>query len=152
MASAFGIPLDSFYDRDKKEKPVDPFGISPRRMAQLFGTEFGREMINEDCWLMVANKAIDCARNMADLNRCGDKEATLYRGAVISDIRYDNEAQWFKDRYNTEILRIHRDGVDAVESHSSEAGISDSLVDCEVYNSDTIEFLLSGIDAFMRDV
>lgn len=93
--------------------------ISPRVAFQLFGTEWGRA-IDNDIWLKTAPKD----------------------NTIITDIRFDNEAQYFKD-IGAEIISIERPGFRPVNNgHVSEAGVRKELVDHEILNDGTIEQLL----------
>lgn len=54
--------------------------ISPRRLLELFGTEFGRNRISENVWLDLV----------------AAKYSRSPRGVVITDVRFPNEDEWVK--------------------------------------------------------
>lgn len=90
-----------------KETPIPALGNkSPRQMLQWFGTEYGRQMIDPDIWLNVAQRFID----------------KLPRSViVIPDVRFENEADWIRERGF--LLHIERADCAGVTAHVSEAGI-----------------------------
>ena len=97
-------------DREWKERPnvwagigADGYYMSPRQCAQWLGTEAGRMVHGEDCWIKIARRKI---------------EDMLPASVVISDIRFRNEAQFVRDMGGV-IVRIDRD-VAPVADHESE--------------------------------
>jgi hypothetical protein len=114
-------------DRAVKEAPT-VLGPSPRELAQTLGTEWGRNYVREDVWLVLAGMHYTKHR----------------KPMIISDVRFDNEARWVRER-NGIIIRIHRDEVDSIAPHVSELGISDELVDLEVSNNGTVDHLVETV-------
>lgn len=109
---AFGIPVENFYDIEKKEV-VDPFwGITLREMLQKFGTEAMRNTFGVDFWTKRATHFIKYA----------DKHDTDL--LIITDIRFDNEAQWIEDQ-NGVLIFIDRDiPIEDKHGHASEQGVA----------------------------
>ena len=61
---------------------VDPkIGVSPRYAYQTLGTEWGRNLINPNIWLMIAENNLNRILNAGKI-------------MVISDLRFLNEAEW----------------------------------------------------------
>lgn len=87
------------WEEAKKEPEV-------RRLLQVMGTEAGRQVLGENIWVDTV------------LNQVGDQDA------VITDCRFPNEAQAVKDRGGF-VVRVIRDGVDAVNAHPSETSLDD---------------------------
>lgn len=83
-----------------------------------------REVLGESTW-------VDHALDKAE--RIGGR-------VVITDVRFDNEAQAIRDRGGV-VLRVTRPGVGAANDHVSERGVSDDLVDLTVGNDSTLERL-----------
>lgn len=136
MCAAFSLSEGVFEDREMKEATIDWLGYSPRRLAQLFGTEFGRKIIGDDVWLRVAQRTLDwCVANFSG----------TFLGVVISDIRYDNEAEWVR-KNGGEVWLIDRPGIHPVASHSSEAGVSAALVDRYLPNMGTLDDIKTVVD------
>ena len=106
-----------------KEKVIEPWGISPRKIYQLLGTEVGRG-IDVDIW--VKNAEMFVKKNAGWT-------------VVVTDVRFDNEALWIHDRGGV-VINIVRDKDDIVENkHSSEGGLKPENIDFTVYNNGTKE-------------
>lgn len=99
-------------------------GKTPRKFLQLLGTEFGRQMIWEPIWV----------------ESCMAK-AKKAQHAVISDCRFDNEAQAIRDAGGI-IIHVRRPNVQIQEhTHASESGISHDLINHFVVNDgDLVSF------------
>lgn len=106
MLAAIGVDA---YDRSIKESPHPIFGVSPRRMAQTLGTEWGRTWVDPDIWLLLA------AQFLYSHDRPDGK-------VVITDCRFKNEAAFIAGR-GGDIWHVDRPGVAPVERHSSEDGL-----------------------------
>jgi hypothetical protein len=96
---------------------------------QLFGTEFGRNLIHPDIWQIRAEAALDSTKNL-----------------VLTDCRFNNEAEWARNRGGY-VIRISRNNIPRVHTHVSEQGISETLIDYEVENNGTLEELFAALDA-----
>ena len=106
-----------------KEVPIEPWGISPRKIYQLLGTEVGRG-IDPAIWIKNAEMFI---------------KKHPGRTVVITDVRFDNEATFIRNRGGV-IINIVRDKEDIYESrHSSESGLKPDNVDLYIHNNGTIE-------------
>lgn len=124
-----GIPLEELMDGPTKETPLEWLsGHSPRVLMQTLGTEWGRNLIDEEMWLKVAQQAIRRARQSGA------------PGVVIPDIRFDNEAE-FVHSLGGGVFRVVRDSAAPVSAHVSEAGVNDSLIDCLVLNNGPLSAL-----------
>lgn len=104
-----------------KEKPIDWLpGVTPRRIMQTLGTEWGRESIHPELWVLaLKNRARGALERGDDL--------------VISDVRFDNEARAIHELGGI-VVNIERPGV-AVDDHKSERGVSRELVQYHVLNN-----------------
>jgi len=103
--------------RDKKEETVPWLGVTGRRCLQTLGTEWGRDIIDKDIWVKVAEREIFLLGH----------EVTI----IFDDLRFENEAEMIKRR-GGEVWRLTREGVSNDISHCSEHGIPDELVDKEI--------------------
>jgi hypothetical protein len=123
----FGFTDLQMDKRDLKEA-VDPFwGFTPRRALQLLGTEFGREMMRKDVWIKRAE--LEVARN-----------AEWNVHTIITDVRFENEAEWIRSRDDAVLLYLEVPGLvkDGVQyQHASEAGISRAPTDIVIVNEKT---------------
>lgn len=132
----FGVPLNYFYDDDKKEVDLPFWGMSPRKMAQLLGTEGGRELFGKDIWVK---------RALSFYNLELPEESN---GMVITDVRFDNEADFIRDNGGL-MIHVERpgaDGVVGVVGHASEAGIMEKSEDIHIVNDGTLDQLYENVD------
>lgn len=109
VRAMFGL-AEAHTDGEWKEDVLPWLGRSPRYLMQTLGTEWGRQLVAEDVWLRLADQRWkNCQLGMA-------------RGLVISDVRFDNEAEWVRD-LGGEVWHIMRHRAEAVQAHASEAGV-----------------------------
>lgn len=138
MVSALtGMTVEQLHDREIKEKPIQWLGKSPRQLLQSLGTEWGRGMVKDDLWVGIAMRtALASAR------------------AVITDVRFDNEAIAVKNAGGV-VWKVVRDShaclAEDTARHTSEAGVSRELVDLTIQNSGTLDDLACTVDAAMRN-
>lgn len=117
----------------RKEAPLDWLGgVTPRRMLQTVGTEWGRQMIHPEIWVRAL---------LARLPKAG---------AIISDVRFPNEAQAILARGGV-IFRLSRPGLAADDPHLSERPLPDHLVTVELVNCSTPERLVEAALACLED-
>lgn len=134
IEAAFGVTPDIWDDRMKKETSIDWLGVSPRVLAQTLGTEWGRQLVHPDLWLLLAKQALHQHHNL-----------------IIPDIRFDNEAEWIEKNGGI-LLKIVGGNAPPVDNpgHASEQGISPYLVTKTVQNTGTIGQLhTKASDVFM---
>lgn len=129
------FPSVSFTDRATKETPHELLGgNSPRRLAQTLGTEWGRELIDPNIWVLSLISRL----------------ATLpHDNLIITDVRFNNEAEWIISN-GGEVWRIVRDSVPDIEDHPSEHGILLDFISKTVYNNGSIAELYSTLDDIIQ--
>lgn len=101
------------FSADRKEVALDWLGVSPRYLMQRLGTEWGRDQVRPDLWLLLAD------RYLRSLQAAHESGALQLMGCVITDIRFPAEALWLAQRGGL-LWRIERPGVSPVEPHVSE--------------------------------
>lgn len=133
----------SLYDQDDvKDKPIFDFGVSYRKLAQTLGTEWGRSIV-PDFWLRVAERTFRSLETRNDGPLKGS-----WRGMVVSDVRFENEAAWVR----REGLLIHIIGpsrrpiANDGAAHASEAGIEKLQGDVLVTNTGSLTFMLGQVE------
>lgn len=142
LSKALGLPVDSFAAPlrqfvanllncslatldECKEHPIKWLdGKTPRQLMQTVGTEWGRDMVHPELWL----------RSLLHRGQ--------YKGAVISDVRFPNEAKAILERGGI-VIRLHREGTGSGDAHVSEKPLPVELVSIELDNDDTIEQLIA---------
>jgi hypothetical protein len=127
ISAIFSIPMFDLENRVNKERKIAHIGKSPRQLMQLLGTEFGRDLIDRDIWIILARRRIN------ELFKRGIS-------IVITDVRFENEAEMIRNM-NGLIVHIERPGIEAVASHISEKGIERLPEDYVIYNTHTIDTL-----------
>ncbi|WAX21734.1 hypothetical protein [Stenotrophomonas phage RAS14] len=136
-AVVFGVPLEHFYDRIKKEEVVPFWNMSPRQMAQKMGTEACRQGIRDDIWFKALHQEI---------------MASGVDVAFITDVRFDNEALYVRGEtfepvegtntmaphnpYPGVVVNIFRTNQSLIadSDHVSEKGIKTELKDETIEN------------------
>jgi hypothetical protein len=101
-----------------------------RRLLQRLGTEAGRNIHGQDCWVKIAERKI---------------EATT-ANVVLTDVRFSDEAAFVRS-LGGKLVYIERPGVGPVNGHVSDAGISALKTQCDVaiHNEGTVEELYAKI-------
>lgn len=94
-----------------KEVRHDFWGLSPRRIMQLFGTEAMREVFGENFWVDQAELRLAMKARSAVMSKAC---------IIIDDVRYPNERDWVLKNGGYMIYLV-RHNAPAVESHSSES-------------------------------
>lgn len=111
-------------DRDQKEAEHKDYGFSPRSYWQDLG-KWMRDTYGADIFVRILRDTVA----MFD-----DSDFV-----IVTDVRYDNEADWIKKQGGC-VIKIDRD-VEKVRDHESENGVSMSFIDGGLSNNSTIEAL-----------
>lgn len=133
MLKPLGIDMDDLYWQAHKEATIPSLGVSPRRMMQTLGTDWGRCMINANLWTELA------ARRLFQNGT----------GMVIPDVRFENEATWVREQGGL-IIHVTRPAANAVENHVSEDGINVLPEDMQVVNDGTLDDLYISVNELLR--
>lgn len=104
-----------------------------RELLQKFGTEVGRDLIDENIWV---NLALD---SIPDGSR-----------VVFSDVRYPNEADAIKAAGGS-VWRVNRPNNFGANEHESEHALKDYKFNIQINNVDTLEFLEDLVIALMKE-
>lgn len=148
MQNLFGLEHSQVFGNKEQKEAVIPSlsrhrHISGRLLLQTFCTEWARETISPDVWVWPVEKKWETMKNIPG-----------FKGMVISDLRFDNEAKWVKSQGGIiiEITEVKNgeeskwSSDDAMEKHVSESGISMDLIDATVGNGKTTkEFFWSSV-------
>ena len=137
VSTITGLPVAKLKDRVVKEAVLPWLGKSPRQMLQSLGTEWGRGMVHDEIWIRIAMEQ-------------ASQRLTVGRSVVITDVRFDNEAQAIIDA-GGEVWKVTRPGwrclADEAAAHQSEAGVSDHLITRTIYNSGSLDDLRADLAA-----
>lgn len=141
LAAMLDLPRAAFDDRDFKDLPITCLGnTTPRRLMQTLGTGWGRQMIADDIWLTLARQRIDRLTAQA--------ERLHISGIVVSDLRFDNEADLVRDMGGT-VWHIVRPAP-PVQAHRSEAGIAAQPGDRTLDNTGPVDRLETTLDHLLH--
>lgn len=112
-----------------KAQPIPLLGnITPRELMQTLGTEWGRELVDPDVWLLMA---------MAEAQTIRDRGTPV----VFDDPRFVNEAQAIVDAGGT-MVRLTRPGhvfSGQQVQHASEGGLDNFDHDISLVNFEGLE-------------
>ncbi|MNJ31628.1 hypothetical protein D3C77_262700 [compost metagenome] len=125
------------FDDERKEQPIDWLGRSPRELMQALGTGWGRNLVHPDLWILLAEQ------NLEFLDQTNDNAS----GFVISDLRFENEADFVRKRGGI-VIHVLRSDADEVNPHISESGIGIQDNDLVLHNDGALEDLSGQIDEF----
>jgi len=126
----------------EKETIDERWGLSPRQIFQMVGTDFIRNHIDPNFWLTHFEYWLDSQLSTSIV--------------IVSDVRFQNEADLIKNKGGV-LVKINRseegvkpdDDSTNTDSHISEVGV-DSItgIDYLIQNSGTIEHYYHQIDCF----
>jgi hypothetical protein len=133
----FGLSDDQTWSRDQKEVDDPRWGMSPRRMFQLLGTEAMQPTFGREVWIKRWKISYDLVKESDHV--------------VVPDVRFEPEAQYIRSLGGL-ILRVDRDvdnGLsDEAKAHVSEAGLLS--VDHVIDNNKTLADLEAAVIAFAK--
>jgi hypothetical protein len=132
LFTSCGVSDDWMTERELKERDIPAIGASYRKMAQMLGTEWGRQ-IDPNFWLKITEAKVKYINEI-------DSGAI-----VISDVRFPNEAEWIQSQGGM-IWKIIRPNIDAVREHASEALVNQLPYDWVIDNRGSIEDLGESIE------
>lgn len=148
-AQMFGIEVDDFYNSAVKELPNNFWGVSPRQMAQFFGTEMVRETlprlipdIGNNFWIhRMVQRLIG-----AEYTEPYDSDDVV----VITDVRFQNEYDWIVSQGGI-IIHLTRPGAYGtvgIPGHVSEGGVHFKSPEQTylLHNNSTLEKLYESVD------
>ena len=124
MLIPLGIDMTDPFWVENKEANIPRLGRSVRYLLQTLGTEWGRELVHPDLWVLLAKSILE---------QHGP-------GMVVSDVRFENEAEFIRAA-GGKILLVQRPVRDVVRPHLSEKGVAILPGDFVVSNDGTIEQL-----------
>lgn len=111
----FGL-TDEHVNGNLKGETIPGLGVSPRCLLQTLGTEWGRGIIGNDIWIDLVAKEWGLLLSSVD--------ETFYTGMVISDLRFENEADWVRSQGGTVVHVLNKGMENIPESdHKSESSV-----------------------------
>ncbi len=139
----FGWTPEMWEDREWKERKPLWGGPSPRELAQWLGTDVGRETFGQTCWTDLLRKKI---------------LAQLPARAVITDMRFESEAQDFKDEFcydedNVAVAYVHNPSIPLRHNHPSETAVREEWCDYVIDNEPgDLRVTFDRVDILMKEL
>lgn len=129
LEKLFGIDPE-VWRGPEKETALPLIGKSPRELAQTLGTEWGRNLVHPDVWVIAARRVFD--------------SAFVLDGQIVAipDVRFENEAAFVRERGT--MIHVYRDGADGkvgIAGHESERGVQLESGDIMLSNNGTVDAL-----------
>jgi hypothetical protein len=157
-AEAFGIPLSHFNDRELKEEPNEYWGVSPRKIAQFVGTELfrhhaGKLTGDDETAFWISRLAGRLTGNLPPPE--GEGYYEVGDTICISDVRFQNEADWIYSNggWILHIVRPEFEGAVGIPGHPSEAGITFTGFNTyQILNDSTLEVFHQALDSFAQHI
>ena len=129
LNAMMGWNMSDWSDREWKENENTLVGRSPRYMAQTLGTEWGRDLVHTDLWVLLGLE-----RSRGNLT-------------VITDVRFDNEASAIHDSGGCLIEIVRPDNPFAIEGgHASESGVDRQYITHTIVNDGDVGKMISAVD------
>lgn len=121
-----GTDVEPTYYSDPKTRPM-----TVREFLQRLGTEAIRDGLHQNAWV---NALFADYRSQGHVVDLGDIKIDVAPSRwVVSDCRFENEAQAIKDRGGV-IIRIDRPGVKPINNHPSETALDHWPFDYKIAN------------------
>ena len=134
---SFGV-IPQWENREWKEAVVPEIGVSPRHILETLGTEWGRQHVADDIWLKFATHALE----VLELNGV--------QAAVVTDVRFDNEAQMIVDRGG---ILVHIDRPECTPTtHSSSSPLWQKFPHIRVENNLGKGELYDAVEALIKSM
>jgi hypothetical protein len=134
---SLGINAQRALEGDLKETPLAALGgKTPRFALQSLGTEWGRNMVDEDLWVRIAMKQIELS-------------TALNFNVVVDDMRLPNEYAALAALPNSILVKIVRPGETPYAAHGSEGLLENFTFDYTIINNKTPEDLYIALGEVM---
>jgi hypothetical protein len=121
-AMGFGDPQMQW----EKEKLVPGLPVTWRHCAQTLGTEWGRQLIDPDLWVILAQRYMATA------------PAAKF---VFTDVRFENEAKMIREAHGVIVHLEGRGTGTSNDAHQSEQRLKNHLWDLNCNNSGSLSSL-----------
>jgi len=152
VCEMFGIDMSLFETEELKEKVIPFWGYSPRQMAQMLGTEGGRDLFDSNIWVRRAYvEWLALMKSSIAMMKINKSILPAFNGMVITDVRFENEAKWIRSEGGT-IIHVTRDSAMKVSNHCSENGIKPLKGETHIVNNGSLAELYDNVDLAIAKV
>ncbi len=123
------------FETTNKERMLPEIGVTPRRIYQTLGTEWGRMMINNELWIKLWEAKV------SRLDR-----------VVVDDMRFPNEYDKVKALGGLTI-KVQRDDVEQVMyNHVSEGSLNSAAFDYTILNNRSLSELHGSVESIIESL
>lgn len=131
---------DRYLEGDLKESIIPEIGVSVRTIYRTLGTEWGRNIINQNLWRDILFKRINPYLVSFDM--------------VISDLRFGSEYYGLREKYGFGVIfiKITRPGLELDRSHKSEGLLDEFEFDYEIINDGSLIDLERKVNLIMEQI
>ena len=132
----FGLTTEQTWRDDLKEVVIPHWGMTPRQMFQMEGTEAGRNVFGGDLWIKRFMLSYNLLKHTDDI--------------IVPDVRFDNEAEALRSLGGI-IIEVRRGQAGlsgSAGAHVSESGLS-LPADYVIENNGTLEELHEKFEAIV---
>lgn len=138
----FHVPLEWFYDRDKKDTEITHWGLTPRELAIYFGTDLVRNHLYETVLKHSRYKRVrDLAKRFSYWIIAIEPEFEDADVVIVTDMRFLDELKYVLEHKKHLAIRLYREvrDVHAIQ-HESETALDnvEELFDFVVSNDGTL--------------
>ncbi|MFA6051544.1 MAG: hypothetical protein WC762_03040 [Methylobacter sp.] len=124
-----GMDPDEIREAEQDKEAIIPkIGVSYRTLLQTLGTDWGRNTISSELWLLCAKQRV---------------MALAGKAIVFDDVRFDGEAAFIREQGGLIIHLIRDTGF--VDVHASEKGVTRYPCDAVIGNNGTLDGLRSRV-------
>jgi hypothetical protein len=113
------LPLGADLPENKENPAYGLLGVSPRRIWQTLGTEWGRDLIHPDLWVEIVRRQIN---------------TTTAKTIIFDDCRFPNEAEMIHE-LGGKVIHIDNPCGDPLDEHVSEKQLPEELIDVYINNA-----------------
>lgn len=144
LCAILGITLEELELRKRSSLPIFPgYDTGIRGLLQTLGTEWGRSCVHQRFWLDLADQR---------LTRLANESQEGPAGVVISDVRFENEANFVRERGGV-VIHIKRALSDqGAWGHISESTLRIQDNDYVLHNDTSRVELYDAIDVLMARI
>lgn len=123
--------------------------VGLRNYVEIYGWDEGKQ--NKTVRAMLQNLGVGARKTFGTDFWVAQtfSQVTPENNYVISDVRFQNEAVAIEQYDNSQIWRVERPGIDAINNHISERAMEDYSVEKVIKNEGTLDELRTSVRNFM---
>lgn len=118
---------------DAKDRVIPGLGVSGRRILQTLGTDWGRDIIHKELWIMIARFRIRAALDSGEV-------------VVVDDVRFEDEYDLILE-LGGKVVQVIRPDAPETEAHASNGRLDDKPFHATLMNTHTVRTLKHHVDA-----